>query len=302
MRSVMLLLSALLLVTAPACAGDGPPGGRFGSEGRSGGGAAASTETFEGDTQAFMANGLRQFSKDAPEWPATRKRWLAMGHSESQFLITGLFAALLRAQRLTAPNAPQLVERARDELIAIGPPAVPFLTDVLAVGTVKTVYDEVQEKDVPLSVDDDTRREAATILAKIGGPAAGPTVAALDRAQSKSGRRFALSTLGEMGVRGGPAAANALARYTSDSDWVLRVEAVHGLRNFDDAASGQALAAALRDADDLVRQKAAQSIVTRGDTGALPALRDAESAARGAGRIVEAGRLQDAIASLGGAR
>jgi len=102
--------------------------------------------------------------------------------------------------------------------------------------------------------------------------------------------------------RGGETARSTLVGATRDPDWVLRVEAVHGLRSFSDAASRGALEAALGDQDDLVRQKAAESLVTRRETASLPALRQAEAAARGAGRIAEAGRLTEAIARLGSGR
>lgn len=285
-RSVIPALVAALLgpLLLGACAG---------GSGSSGGGASASSgestaATFEQDKQQFMEDGLRQFSRKDPAWPTTRARWLAMGERESTLLVTMMFAALLRSQKLAAPD---LVERARHELVLIGAPAVPFLGDVLEAGRAYSVYDSVEEvtKDVP--VDDSARSEAADILGLIGAPAAPELARVAQGAQTKSGRRFALKALGNMGDRGGATASAALMRYAADADWVLRVEAVHGLRGFSDARTRQTLIGALADSESLVREKAANALVVRRETGAVSALRRASADARSAGRLLEARQM-----------
>jgi HEAT repeat protein len=265
-----------------ACAG-----GSGASDGgtRSTGGGDSTVASFEQDTQKFMEDGLHQFSDRDPAWPQTRARWLALGERESTFLVTTMFAALLRAQKLSAPD---LVERARHELVLIGAPAVPFLGEVLTAGHAYTVYDAVEEVDKDVSVDDSARTEAADILALIGSPAAPELARAAQGAETKSGRSCALKALGNMGERGAATAADTLVGWASNPDWVLRVEAIHGLRGFSDARTRQTLIAALADSESLVREKAADALVVRRETGAVAALRRASSNARSAGRLLEA--------------
>ncbi len=257
--------------------------------------ADGTARTFDPATRDFMMEGLRQFSGGDPAWPATRRRWLSMGRRESDFLVGAMFAALLAAQRV---NAPDLVQRARHELVLIGEPYIEFLAGILATGTVATIYDRIEEKEKPIRVDDDTRREAAEVLALIGGPAAAATARSLDRAETKSGRRFALQALGNMGDRGGRVAGDALARWAHDDDWVLRVEAVHGLRSFSDAATRVALETALRDDEKLVRENAVRGLMGRRDRASLPALRRALTAAQDSARLGEARHIRSAIARI----
>lgn len=303
MRSASLTLVLVTAVAVAACASDGTSGGRSRS-GSSGGTQTAvdrpapdegTATTFDATTNDFMVAGLKQFSSGDPAWADTRAQWLAMGKRESDFLVSAMFAALLKAQQV---NAPELVQRARHELVLIGHPSVGFLAGILATGTVDTIYDEIEEKDKPIRVDDDTRREASEVLALIGAPAAPATAAAASRAETKSGRRFALQALGNMGDRGGPAAVDALVRWSRNDDWVLRVEAVHGLRHFSDAGTRAALEAALRDDEALVREKAIDGLRQRREKASLPALRSALQAARSAARIQESKRIEATIARI----
>lgn len=307
--SIALVFAAL---AASACA-SGPEAGTQPSAGTSGTSRASGTtprtqtqvdrpsaddgtaRTFDESTSDFMIRGLQQFSDGDPGWADTRAEWLAMGRRESDFLVSAMFAALLAAQRV---NAPELVQRARHELVLIGEPSVGFLAGILATGTVATVYDQIEEKDKPIRVDDDTRREAAEILALIGAAAAPETARCLDRAETKSGRRFALQALGNMGDRGGRVAGDALARWARSDDWVLRVEAVHGMRSFSDAATRAALERALADEEKLVREKAVGALVWRRERASLPALRRALEVAQREARVTEARRIEAAVARI----
>jgi len=306
MRSTALTLVLVTTVALAACASDGTDGGGAPSGSTSSSGQSqASVErpdpedgtatTFDAATNDFMVAGLKQFSSGDPAWADTRTKWLAKGKRESDFLVSAMFAALLKAQQV---NAPELVQRARHELGLIGAPSVGFLAGILATGTVDTIYDEIEEKDKPIRVDDDTRREASEVLALIGAPAALATAAAASRAETKSGRRFALQALGNMGDRGGPAAVDALVRWSRNDDWVLRVEAVHGLRHFSDASTRAALEAALRDDEALVREKAIDGLRQRREKASLSALRSALQVARGAARLQEAKRIEATIARI----
>lgn len=304
-----LLFAAALLAgsagTLGACASDA-------DDGRAGGGAAdtgsgpprradetprgpPTVESFSAETRAFMEDGLKQFSRDDPRWPETRARWVAMGGRETDFLVETLWAALLRMQKLSQPAN---VERARHELALIGEPSVPLLAGVLAAGRIGTATDPATGEEVPVMMDDLQRQEASEILT-IVGPAAVPAVAeAFERAETKSGRRWAVRTLGNMGDRGGDAAAAALVAAAGDADEFLRVEAVHSMQYRTDAATREALLAALGDGEELVRTKAAESLARRRDAGAAPSIRAAAESARAAGRIGEAKRLEQSAAWL----
>jgi len=307
--SIALFLFAALALTA--CASDGgstsrdPASSADPGSSRAKGAAATvvkplsaedgTARTFDKATNDFMEQGLHQFSKGDPAWEKTRAEWLAMGAREQRFLVSAMFAALIKAQRAGYSD---LVQRARHELVLIGPPSVGFMAGILATGTVDTIYDEIAEETKPIRVDDDVRREAAEILALIGAPAAAATVSAADRSETKSGRRFALQALGNMGDRGGATAADGLVRWSQTDDWVLRVEAVTGLRTFSDARTRQALETALTDEEMLVRQKAVEALRARGEKASLPALRRAQSKARNAGKLAESRRLEAAVRSI----
>jgi hypothetical protein len=307
MKAASIALVLATAVAVPGCASDGSSGGS--RSGSSGGGSGSQTEverpsaddgtarTFDQATNDFMVDGLKQFSDNDPRWPETRATWLAKGKRESDFLVSAMFAGLLGSQQV---NRPDMVQRARHELVLIGEPAVEFLAGILATGTVDTIYDEIEEKEKEIAVDDDTRREAAEVLSLIGGPAASATARAADRAETKSGKRFALQSLGNMGDRGGRPAGEALARWARADDWVLRVEAVHGMRNFSDGATRSALESSLRDEEKLVREKAVTALAVRGDRSSLPALRSALSTARSNARLVEAKRIESTIARIEG--
>ncbi|MCE9636944.1 MAG: HEAT repeat domain-containing protein [Planctomycetes bacterium] len=300
-RSALLPVAFLVVPLAlAACASDdggrsvSSSGGRsdvgFGTRADAPAG-APTVQTFTPATQAFMKAGLQQFSRGDVQWESTRREWIAMGPRESAFLVQTMWGACLAAQ---ARNAPDLVERARHELALIGEPSVRLMADVLATESAGSVMDPATGEEKQIRVDDLQRREAAEVLALIGAPAVAATVDAIDRAQTKSGKRYAIDAVGNMGDRGGAAGAAALADHARDPDDVLRVAAVHGMRNYSDGSTRTALLAALSDADGLVREKAAESLALRRDASAAPALRSAAARAREDGRLAEAKRFDRA--------
>lgn len=297
-RTALVLVPVLLLA---ACASDddgrrGSSGPRWTSSSRvDAPGGAPTIRTFPPETRAFMQEGLRQFSKSDARWESTRREWLAMGPRESEFLVQSMWAALLAAQER---NAPDLVERARHELALIGTPSVPLMASVLRTGTMTSVEDRESGTTREIAVDDQQRQEAAEILSIIGAPAVDATVEALEGADTKAGRRHALNALGNMGERGGPKAAQTLIRWSRDSDDVLRVAAVHGMRNMKDAATMSALVGALGDTEKLVREKAGDALVVRGDRSAVPAIRSAALRAQSEARLDEFRRLSRAAELL----
>jgi hypothetical protein len=291
MKPNVLLRSAVIVlvtVAAAGCAGGtGPDAGSSSSSG-SGNSGARTIQSFPPETQAFMKAGLHQFSKRDPQWETTRAVWLAKGPAEADFLVQNMWAALLRFQGLDQPGE---VERARHELVLIGEPSVPLLAAFIEGGTVASVVDEQTGERRDVVVDDFARQEASAVLGLIGAPSVGAVRDALARTTSKSGKRYALQTLGNIGDRGGAAAYEPLLQYFRGDDDVLRVEAVLSLRFFHDETTRSALIQALSDDDDLVRRKAAEALKNRRDTASVPYIRAAADRARADARLAEAAEL-----------
>jgi len=284
-RSVLLVLAAL---AAASCAGQGGDAGGGASQSRSRPKGPTAFESFPPETQAFMKAGLHQFSAGDPQWSDTRAVWLAKGPDEADFLVRNMWAALLQCQ---AMNQPQNVERARHELALIGEPSIPLMAEFLAGGTVREETDPKTGERRDVVIDDFARGEASEVLGLIGGPAAPAVRDALANAPNKSGKRFALRTLGYIGDRGGAAAYEPLLEYARVEDDVLRVEAVVALGYFHDETTRSALIVSLSDAEQLVRRKAAESLMSRRDATTVSALRAAAERSRGAGKLGEASEM-----------
>lgn len=252
-------------------------------------------ESFPPDTRAFMEDGLRCFSRGDPAWPEVRARWLSLGDRESRFLVSAMWAALLRAQQLAAS---ELVERARHELALIGEPSVPLLAAVITGDRAYSLRDEVEQADVEVRIDDLARNEASEILTIVGRPAVPALADAAAGAETKSGARFALKALGNMGDGGGPLAARTLADWARSKDWVLRVEAVQGMRTRTDPVTRDALIEALSDDETLVREKAADALAQRREEAALPALRQMSAWAQENGLLREASHHGRAVKAI----
>ena len=290
----------VVLLALAACASDD---GGSSSDGSSSGSSrridapegAPTVKTFPPETVAFMKAGLKQFNDQDPRWENTRREWIALGPRETEFLVQSMWGALLRMQSV---NMPENVERARHELALIGEPSIPLMCAVLNAGAIRTSTDPQTGEERPVNVDDLQRREASEVLSIIGPPAVPAVTRVLDDAETKSGRRYALMTLGNMGERGGDTAARTLAKWAKDDDEVLRVEAVHAMRTCHDAATQSALVAALGDDDELVRIKAAESLASRGDLSMVSVIRSAAQRAASDGRIAESRRMERAAEVL----
>lgn len=290
-----LLLPVLVLA---ACASDDAGGGSSsrGSDRGDAPSGAPTVQTFPPETQAFMKAALKQFSDQSPNWESSRREWLAMGDREAQFLVQTMWGGLLNAQQR---NAPDLVERARHELALIGEPSIPLMAEVIATGEAGTLRDPATGEDRPIRIDDLQRREAAEVLSIIGAPALPATLEALDRSETKSGRRYALVTIGNIGARGGDTVSRALVEWARAEDVLHRLEAVNGMRNCRDDATRSALFAALSDEEEIVRVRAAESLYGRKDGSAAGAVQAAADRAKGEGRLVEARKLERIASALG---
>ena len=290
-KSLLVVLAAAASLLA-GCASEGAgQGSGGGSPARRGASGPLAFQSFSAATQDFMKAGLHEFSAKDPQWETTRETWLAKGPEETDFLVQLMWGGLLAAQ---SGNEPKLVEQARHELAKIGEPAVPMLAECLVGGTVFSLPDPETGGTRDVQVDDLARREASEILGLIGAPAVGAVRGALDRAASKSGRRYAIETLGYIGDRGGEAAYQPLLAWARSEDDVLRVAAIRSLRSFSDETTRSALIHALDDGDDLVRRKAAESLMARRDTSAVAHIRAAAERAREAAKLSEAAELDRA--------
>jgi hypothetical protein len=245
-------------------------------------------QSFSRETRAFMIEGLHQFSKGDPKWETTRAEWIAKGQAETDFLVSSMWAALLKFQSL---NQPAQVERARHELALIGEPAVPMMAQFLAGGTVYTTTDPETGAKREFGIDEMARDEASQVLSLIGAPAVPAVCDALASASTKPGKMSALQTLGYIGDRGGAAAVEPLLQYARNEDYVLRVQAVYSMRFCHDDATRAALIDALGDDDELVRKKAAESLMNRREATAVAPIRAAAERAREQARLAEATEL-----------
>jgi HEAT repeat protein len=295
---------ALALALATACGTDGTS-----NQPRKLSGASPAPRTFEPEgpredatvnslpeeTREWMKAALHEFSAGNPSWSGLRAEWLAMGEREANFLVAVMWGGLLRAQKLAAG---ELVERARHELALIGEPSIGLMSGIVGGGTAFSFYDDIEEEEKVVPIDDTARREAAEVLTIIGPPAVASLVHLTDNAETKSGRKFALKSLGDMGDGGGPDATSALTQALDNPDWIVRVEAAHALRTRSDESSRQALEGALGDDERLVRQKAADALAARGEAASMDALQAAWESARQAGRLAEASRLNRSVKLL----
>jgi hypothetical protein len=288
--------TALLLAVAglalSACGSDGATtaGGRAASVAPVDTGPRA-IETFPPETRAFMNNGLHQFTSGDPAWEKTRAEWIAKGPDEADFLVSTMWAALLRFQ---ARGQLQEVEKLRHELAFIGEPAIPMMAAFVQGGTVYTTTDPETGERREVGIDDMARGEASQVLSLIGAPAVPAVREALANASSKAAKRCALVTLGYIGDRGGTAAVEPLLEYAKSDDDVLRTDAVYAMSFCHDDASRAALFQALEDRDDLVRKRAAEALMTRRDTTAVATLRAAAERARAAAKLAEASEMNHA--------
>jgi hypothetical protein len=291
--TIRFAFAAAAALAAAGCASDdgasgGAPASAFAEPAPSVEKGPRAIETFPSETRVFMFNGLKQFTKGDPQWETTRAEWLAKGPDEVNFLVTTMWAALLKFQTLGQLSD---MERVRYELAKIGEPAIPILAEFLTGGNAYTSIDPETGTAREMGVGDMARGEASQVLSLIGAPSVPAVRDALAATSSKAGKRWALETLGYLGDRGGADAVEPLLQYARSEDDVLRADAVHAMRFCHDDATRGALLAALEDGDALVRKRAADALMNRREGSAVPALRAAAERARADAKLAEAGEM-----------
>ena len=191
---------------------------------------------------------------------------------KSAFLVENLISVLLgelTAGRIDSgdPAVPTTYERARRELIRLGPQSTSALAEVLPLGLGMG----------PVAVED--------LLVAIGAPSVAPLLGQLERTEAPLPRRRAVKALAALAAGGIPAGADAESvrealgqHLKTDDDWIVRSQcalalAPWGRRTAQDMAhSARFLVPALKDGDDSVRQDAVHGLARLGDPRTFPAL------------------------------
>ena len=295
MRKAILMTLFVLAPCLGACASDGgggsstpkaepveaysPPeratrGPSFGDERR----VDASTLTAQ-DREDFR-NAWRQFVQERPAWPVMRDEWLSRAGAAPYVLSEALFRHFFIASRYKSQQREMNyeIERVAEAAARVGEPAVAYFAKCLAVdswplsrsttlevmdpeyldGRIKKTFDRFE-------MDDETRRDAAKVLARIGPPAV-PTLSSdrILRASRPTSRRYGAYALGRIGS---PAAVSALARMLQTAgDWQDRSAAASALGEAM-RRSGEARAhleaARARESDPFVQGKIEEALAGR---------------------------------------
>jgi hypothetical protein len=234
---------------------------------------------------------LKAYGAGGATWEAARERALA-DPALGQFLVENLFLEMMRAYRaLDVSNdgrARRALERSREELTRFGGVAAPTLVAAIEVG------------------DELSAELAADVLAQIGRPGLGAVTELLKNPAARARQRAAMA-LARMphGAREEPQLREALVLASRDPDWTVRTQVARtlgarGARDLESAPWRLALEASLADADPLVAQAAAESLVQLDDPAAIPALIDALERASRSGETAVFGAAQAALVRLSG--
>ena len=193
----------VLLTLAAGCASDKPPE-RLPLT-------AAEKETMEDYWALFL--------KRDPEWPAVRRKWLAMSEAAQNTLVENMIRYM---SNTFSRNRFEEANRAAAELILLDRRSLEYL--VFIVGD--------QRNSLGL------REMAVGSLVRIGTPAVPGLIRSLESRRYQA-RRLAARALGRIGDR---RAVTTLARLLrEDGNFVVRAEAATALRHFNDDAGVQAL-------------------------------------------------------------
>ncbi len=279
----VLAVLVLLLPLAGACsstAGGGGPGG--GGDGKA---------AFTPEERAVMDTAWRAFKKADPAWPAHRDRWVALGEQATGALVENLYRAML-ISRLN--NAPEWYDRARKDLLFLGPRAVPTLTGVL----LRPEWEDPKTGEaVPLPAE--ALSELVEILV-IAAPASIPALAGVVEDGKPAARRAAATGLGRIGE---PSCVPPLARMLAGgADWIDRLTAASALGFVKGAESEDALIAALGDPDGSVVQETARALARLRSARAVGALEARRARAQAAGDHAVAAACGSAVKAIRGGR
>jgi HEAT repeat protein len=192
-------------------------------------------------------------------------------------------------------SEPSTLQRARMELVALGPLSANALSEVLVLGAGLG----------PVAVEE--------LLIQIGGPAVEPLLIQLARDDTPTARRRASRTLGEIAFQRIPAGMTTEAvraalseRLQKDKDWIVRSQCALALASWgrstpqDMSSSAGQLVRGLVDPDDQVRRDVIQALGRLGDPRTLPALINHLERSINAGELGEIVTTQKALGVLSG--
>lgn len=209
-----------------------------------------------------------------PNWPSARRQWISHGDDARKILVENLLAEFIRG--IDHGDALRR-DRAAAELVDLGQPAVTHLLEAIRVG------------------DDVVGKECASVLGRIGTPATDAVLGALDG----STPRMRLRLFDAMGGIGGGRVGEVLRRaLVVETDWRLRAAAAGALGRAKSPGSLEALVGATRDADPLVRARAAAALGDLGDRRAAGRLIELLESSRASGDPGDAAVVRDSGASL----
>jgi len=232
--------------------------------------------------------------EERADWPERRAR-AALDPDLAGFLAQNLFRVMARDFGRSGPAALGerlgAFERARADLIALGPAAAPVLVELVVVGDGVTCW---LAGDVLALMD-----EAEVVL---------PVAAGLADERAETRRRAAELLAKLPHARGDePAVAAALERALfSDPEWPVRAQAAlavasRGARAPTREPARRVLARALADPDPAVGEAACEGLARLGDPRAVPALIEHLERAAGGGRLASLQAAQSALRALSGA-
>jgi len=278
MRRIAAASLVLALLAAAGCAsGDAPLPGRFGVIEEAPPPPEPLRGAFSVPTPSVEAPPTREFSEEerrwfdaawaafragSPGWPGARAEWVAMGPEAAGLLAENLYRAMVASR---ARGAIHLVERARNELVLLGEPAVPILVGAAATRAVRTPDGE------EIRVGQEILHDVAEALSLIGPPSV-PGLMDVARSGEKPLVREAVWALGNVGDARSEELLLALA---ADGDWEVRGTAVFALRRRPSPRAGEALLARLEDPEGFVVQRAAEALAEARRTDLLPGVVDA---------------------------
>lgn len=164
-------------------------------------------------------------------WEGIRQEWLSLGEESQKLLVLNLMRELIDSY--TKRDFFRM-DKARRELVLTGSPAVPSLIQSFSWGG-------------------DFRKISSEILVLMGEPAEEPLVEALGDGEA-SIRKGAARSLG--GFKGKRAVKSLTRTALADSDWQVRVEALHSLASIRDPSSLRTFRMALEDGEGEVKKAA----------------------------------------------
>lgn len=230
---------------------------------------AGSGREFTPSEREFMAKALKAFRDAAPDWPALREEWVAMGPAATRTLVENLFQLMVLSG---LRNFPEGYDRARKELVILGAHVVPTLTGILErpVIAYRTAKGP-REENLPTGIVNDTV-ELLLIVEAL------PELIQLTGTKTPSVRRASMRAIGRLDD---PAGVARLARILAESeDWTDRMTAAQALGQMTDERATQALVKALDDPDYVVVIEALKGLAIQRAVETIPAIEKRHARAR----------------------